>query len=156
MMPREVKNYKQPISADMVAFLEELGKVDPEAVGPIQNGCSLEAVISIAASCEIRSISVMGATYRKTVKVGASYQVFLNTTKVGEGQFFPGAMRDNTWWKIPLRLKIGSGNPLTLRIINHDPDVGLGFYSCRNQFLGQARVGAKHVRPIAMTIEARG
>jgi glycosyltransferase involved in cell wall biosynthesis len=143
-------------SEKLNALLKNLEEFDSEVVGPVIYGSQLEMSIPLLPTCTVGGISVLGATYCRVAKKGAAFQIWVNGTKVREGGLSPETMADNAWWKISFPpFEVSIGDTLTLRLSNRDAEVKLGFYTCRDQFVGRAKIKAAKVRPIAIKLEAR-
>jgi len=154
--PEVTEQYLSQEAVKLTTSMDKLKQFDVEVVGPVYGGNQLEMAVLLLPACEIVAISVFGATYCKKVAAMASFSLWVNGTRIREGGIKPSEMEDNAWWRITFApFRIGSGDTLTLRLANQDMDVHLGFYACKNQFVGRARVGVKLSRPIAMDIEAK-
>jgi hypothetical protein len=143
-------------ASKLVDALGSLERFDQEVVGPVKGGSLIEQTVLLLPTCEISGISVLGATYCKTVRRGAAFQVWQNGRKMREGGIAPATMLDNAWWKVTFSpIMVGMGDSLTFRLFNCDTEVNLGFYVCKDQSIGRARIKSDKVRSIAMKLEAK-
>jgi glycosyltransferase involved in cell wall biosynthesis len=145
-----------PESKKLIISLDNLGQANGEVVGPVGVGGQMETAILLLPTCEIVGISVLGMIYQKKVKRGLSFQVWKNGVKIYEGGLSPLEMLDNSWWRLPVSpFLIQTGDTLTLRLVNRDLEASLGFYACKDQTIGRARLDAKQCQLIALKLDLK-
>ena len=138
---------------ETVMRLKDLDSFNSQVVGPVRFGEFIQAGVKLP-KCVVLSMSFLGATYCKKVRVSAKYQVWLNGHNVRSGQIPSSVMLDNHWWPIDVgRLNVNDGEELVVRVTNLDSSTNIGFYECDKEPDGKAKFGTRTVRPLAMRVD---
>lgn len=135
------------------SILTSMAQQGGNVIGPVCPGSYIEQSM-VVPQCVLRGIQVLGATYHKTIRSNALFEVKVNGRKVRDGHIGCSDMRDNQWWIFRFEpIQIREGSVLTVRIINKDPESNITFYQCFHSHIAKARRATRECPPVVMVLE---
>jgi len=117
---------------DLNLRIEQRSVPNGKVTLPLRTGNALEISLP-QASGRMRKVDLRGATFRRQIRKGAAFQLFVNSELAQMGELSPYFMQDNDWWPLVFEdhVEIKETDQLKLKIVNNDTNP-IAFYLAKN------------------------